>query len=107
MKGKEAELQAAVSALGKLTTGKVHVGVSAKGDSPLAGLSGISLHKVSGPHPAGNVGTLINKIDPVNKGEVVWTVAAQDFQWRFSSATVLQNGPFTAFPNHQRLLAMR
>lgn len=35
------------------------------------------------------------------------TVAAQDFQWRFSSATVLQSGPFTAFPNHQRLLAMR
>jgi hypothetical protein len=35
------------------------------------------------------------------------TVAAQDFQWRFSSATVSQSGPFTAFPNHQRLLALR
>ncbi|WP_445732341.1 Na(+)-translocating NADH-quinone reductase subunit A [Mariniflexile sp.] len=78
LKGKEAELQAAVKALGKLTEGKVHVSVSAKSNSPLAGLSGITLHKVSGPHPAGNVGTLINKVDPVNKGEVVWTVAAQD-----------------------------
>jgi len=35
------------------------------------------------------------------------SVAAQDFQWRFSSATVLQNGAFTQFPNHQRLLALR
>lgn len=35
------------------------------------------------------------------------TVAAQDFQWRFSSATVLQNGAFTQFPKHQRLLALR
>jgi len=35
------------------------------------------------------------------------TVAAQDFQWRFSSATVLQDGAFTQFPKHQRLLALR
>ena len=76
--GKEAELQAAVSALGKLTAGKVHVSVGKSGHSPLAGLNGIELHKVSGPHPAGLVGTQINKIDPINKGELVWTVTPQD-----------------------------
>lgn len=78
LKGKEEELQAAVNALGKLTPGKVHVSVGRSSNSPLAGLSGVELHKVSGPHPAGLVGTQINKIDPINKGEVVWTVAAQD-----------------------------
>src|SRR5690606_25487988 len=78
LKGKEAELQAAVTALGKMTEGKVHVSVGKKSQSPLAGLSGIVLHQVSGPHPSGNVGTQINKLGPVNKGEVVWTVAAQD-----------------------------
>ncbi len=77
LKGKEAELQAAVTALAKLTEGKVHVGFGTTA-SPLAGLKGVTLHKVSGPHPSGNVGTLINKIDPVNKGEAVWTVNAQD-----------------------------
>ena len=76
--GKEAELQAAVSALAKLTEGQVHIGVGKSNNSPLAGLSNTTIPKVSGPHPAGNVGTLINKIDPVNKGETVWTVAAQD-----------------------------
>ena len=78
LQGKEAELQAAVSALGKLTDGMVHVSVSKNGNSPLSSLSGITLHKVSGPHPSGNVGTQINKIDPINKGEVVWTVNPQD-----------------------------
>ena len=76
--GKEKELQAAVSALAKLTSGKVHVSVANDSQSPLASLSDIELHKVSGPHPSGNVGTLINKIDPVNKGEFVWTLSAQD-----------------------------
>ena len=78
LQGKEKELQSAISALGKLTPGKVHVSVGAKSNSPLAGLSGIELHKVSGPHPAGLVGTQINKIDPINKGELVWTVSPQD-----------------------------
>lgn len=78
LKGKEAELQAALTALGKLTEGKVHVGVGRNGQSPLEHLKGVEVHRVSGPHPAGNVGTLINKIDPVNKGEVVWTVNPQD-----------------------------
>ncbi|MFH4964938.1 Na(+)-translocating NADH-quinone reductase subunit A [Gaetbulibacter sp. M235] len=78
LQGKEKELQAAVTALGKLTKGKVHVSVGKFGKSPMADLSGITLHNVSGPHPSGNVGTQINKIDPVNKGEVVWTVSPQD-----------------------------
>ncbi|APY07895.1 NADH:ubiquinone reductase (Na(+)-transporting) subunit A [Winogradskyella sp. J14-2] len=75
--GKEAELQAAVTALSKLTEGSVHVAIGSS-DSPLAGLDNVTTHKVSGPHPSGNVGTLINKVDPINKGEVVWTVNAQD-----------------------------
>ena len=78
LQGKEVELQAAVTALGKLTEGKVHVSVGATSNSPFSSLTGITLHKVSGPHPSGNVGTQINKIDPVNKGEVVWTVNPQD-----------------------------
>ncbi|PCJ97339.1 MAG: NADH:ubiquinone reductase (Na(+)-transporting) subunit A [Flavobacteriaceae bacterium] len=78
LKGKENELQAALTALGRLTSGKVHVSVGKSSNSPLAGLNGIELHKVSGPHPAGLVGTQINKIRPINKGEVVWTIAPQD-----------------------------
>ncbi len=77
LKGKENELQAALTALSKLTEGVVHVCVGSN-DSPLAGMKDVTLHHIKGPHPAGNVGTQIAKIDPVNKGEIVWTVAAQD-----------------------------
>ncbi|MEX0314213.1 MAG: NADH:ubiquinone reductase (Na(+)-transporting) subunit A, partial [Allomuricauda sp.] len=76
--GKEEQLQAAITAFGKLTPGKIHVSVGKSGNSPLAQLDGVSVHEISGPHPAGLVGTQINKIDPINKGEVVWTVSPQD-----------------------------
>jgi len=76
--GKEKELQAALAALSKLTSGEVHVSIGKSSNSPFSGLNNIVLHKVSGPHPSGNVGTQINKIDPINKGEVVWTINPQD-----------------------------
>lgn len=78
LQGKEKELQTAITALAKMTPGKIHVSVGQSSNSPLAGLNGIELHKVSGPHPAGLVGTQINKLDPINKGEIVWTVTPQD-----------------------------
>ena len=76
--GKEKELQAAIDGLSKLTPGKVHIGIGAGENSPFAQLKGFERHTVSGPHPAGLVGTLINKIDPINKGERIWTVSPQD-----------------------------
>lgn len=91
--GKEAELQAALTALTKLTEGKVHVVTKKGGNSPLTNVAGTQSHTVSGPHPSGNVGTHINKIDPVNKGEVVWTVAAQDL---VIIGEVLLTGKFNA-----------
>lgn len=76
--GKQAELQTAVTALSKLTDGKIHVSVSKDSHFAFTNLENVVIHKVWGPHPSGNVGTLINKVDPVNKGEVVWTVTPQD-----------------------------
>ena len=78
LQGKEKEIQAAINALGKMTPGLVHVSVGKKGNSVFSKIEDIALHKVSGPHPAGLVGTQINKIDPINKGELVWTISPQD-----------------------------
>jgi Na+-transporting NADH:ubiquinone oxidoreductase subunit A len=78
LEGKETEIQAAVSALSKLTAGGVHISKGKDTNSPLENLKDATIYSVSGPHPSGNVGTLINKVNPVNKGEVVWTVNAQD-----------------------------
>ena len=38
----------------------------------------IQKHYFSGPHPAGNVGTHIHHIDPLDKGEVVWYADPQE-----------------------------
>lgn len=77
LSGKEKELQAAITALSKLSDGGVCVSIGS-GGSVFAGLNDITTYTVSGPHPAGNVSTLINKVNPINKGEVAWTVQAQD-----------------------------
>ncbi len=75
--GKEKEFQTGIDALGKLTEGKVHLSVGA-GDTFLDQITGVTLHKVSGKHPAGNVGVQISKVDPVNAGDKVWVVNPQD-----------------------------
>ncbi len=73
--GREAELQIALDALTKLTDGKVYVGVA---PGTLPSIKTVERVEIAGPHPAGLVGTLINKIKPVNKDEVVWTLRATD-----------------------------
>jgi Na+-transporting NADH:ubiquinone oxidoreductase subunit A len=78
LKGRELELKAGLEAISKLTEGKVHVSAGKDEASFFNGVSNVELHTVSGPHPAGNVGTQIAKINPINKGEVVWTLKIED-----------------------------
>jgi Na+-transporting NADH:ubiquinone oxidoreductase subunit A len=73
--GQEADFQTGLTALSRLTAGKVYVGV--RSGSPLK-LNNVETVEVQGPHPAGNVGVLINHLKPVNKGETVWTLRGDD-----------------------------
>lgn len=70
--------QAGIFAISKLTNGKVHLGINGSVNSIFANIQGAEIHKVYGPHPAGNVGVQINQIDPINAGERVWVVGAED-----------------------------
>ena len=74
MKGNEADFQTGISSLAKLA--KVHLGV--KPNSSLANTKDAEVTVFSGKCPAGNVGVQINHVDPVNKGEVVWTIGAEE-----------------------------
>lgn len=78
--GREEDFQAGIDALGKLTKGKVHLSLNAKfsADETFSSAKNVEITKFSGKHPVGNVGTQIHHIDPINKGEFVWTVNAQD-----------------------------
>ena len=74
--GDKEALQKGFDVLGRLTEGKVHLSYHAKQTAPQ--FSGVELHAFKGKHPAGNVGVQIHHIDPINKGEKVWTLNIQD-----------------------------
>ena len=101
LQGKEAFFAKGLEALGKLTEGSVHVcfrpgqtldcfvprndakrqsdnSRTASNEQLSTANCQLSTHLIKGPHPAGNIGTQIAHIDPINKGEVVWTMNAQD-----------------------------
>ena len=69
-------LQKGFEVLARLTEGKVHLSYNAQAEAPA--FTGVELHAFQGKHPAGNVGVQIHHIDPVNKGEKVWTVGYAD-----------------------------
>lgn len=77
LKGKEEAFQAGINALTKLTEGDVNLAVDANEASFFHNVANANVVKVSGKHPAGNVGTQIAAINPINQGDRVWTVSAQ------------------------------
>lgn len=74
LNGREAEFQAGITALSKMA--KVYLGV--KPGSKLASVKNAQVTEFKGKCPAGNVGVQINNTNPVNKGEVVWTMGAEE-----------------------------
>lgn len=78
LQGREKEFQAGLDALSKLSP-KTYLCIGARAASKaLTQAKNVEVHRFSGAHPAGNVGTHIHCIDPINKGEAVWFVEAQD-----------------------------
>ena len=78
LKNEQKNLQTGIEVLQRLTSGKVHLSMRAKAEGQISSLAGVEHHTFAGKHPVGNVGVQIHHIDPVNKGEVVWTVNVQD-----------------------------
>lgn len=67
------DLESGLKILSEFTDGKVYLSV--KAGSRLTSKTA-EVYEFAGPHPAGNVGTQIASISPVNKGESVWTLDA-------------------------------
>ncbi len=78
LKDEMRNLQTGLEVMRKLTPGKVHLSVRAKHEGQMPSLKGVELHSFAGKHPVGNVGVQIHHIDPINKGDLVWTVNIQD-----------------------------
>ena len=76
LKGREAEWHEGIRVLRQICPDvPIHLGMREDGDNALfEGTEGVDLHYFSGPHPAGNVGTQIDFIRPLDKGDVVWYI---------------------------------
>lgn len=76
LQGEEQYFQAGVTILKKFTGGDININIDGKSEvSPVfSNVEGAVINKVSGPHPAGNVGVHIHHIDPIGKGQIVWTL---------------------------------
>ena len=76
LKGEEANFKAGIEVLKKFTSGTIHVNIDGKGEvNPVyTAAESVQINKVSGQHPAGNVGVQIHHIAPINKNDVVWTI---------------------------------
>lgn len=75
-KGREGDFKTGIAALSRIAP--VYVGINPQQiNSELLPITHAKVSVFSGPNPAGNVGVQINHIDPVNKGETVWTMAPE------------------------------
>lgn len=76
-KGEDENFATGLEVLKKLTSGSVNLNIN--GDAEVAPMfakaKGVQINRVSGKHPAGNVGVQIHNIDPINKGDIVWTLS--------------------------------
>ena len=93
LQGREHEFEAGIQALGQLA--EVHV------------------VRATGPHPAGNIGTIVAAISPINKGEYVWSVNAQDLanigRWCLTGEyrperVIAVGGPAAKAPKYYRVI---
>ena len=77
LQGQEKEWQAGLSLLAKIA--KVNLGICKQQKAQaLTAAKDCTITVFDGPAPAGNVGVQINHVDPINKGEVVWTLGAEE-----------------------------
>lgn len=76
-KGHDQAFQVGIDVLKKLTSGAVHINTHATSEvsTVFSQIKGAEVNKFSGQHPVGCVGVQIHHIDPINKGDLVWTLS--------------------------------
>ena len=74
-KNEDEYFQTGINILKKFTSGQIHLNINSTAEVAqiFAHAKNVELNKFAGPHPAGNVGVQIHHLDPINKGDIVWT----------------------------------
>jgi len=78
LEGHEPDFSNGLKVLSRLTDGKLFVCKAPKTTLPEVDLPNLVVEEFVGPHPAGNVGTHIHFLDPVDRNKTVWHIGLQD-----------------------------
>ena len=85
LNGKDNEFKKGLQILSNLTDNKINLCLDGNKNTKYSNFFDESqveeyanIYKISGRHPYGNVGVQINKIAPINKGDIIWVVSPED-----------------------------
>ncbi len=78
LKDQKNDFQMGINLLNKLVDQPVFLGVEKEFSDYFESIEGVQHYTVQGPHPAGNLSLHIQELSPLNIGERVWTVNAED-----------------------------
>jgi len=97
--GREADFQAGLNALTRITEGTVHLCLGADASDSLKGASNVEVSTFTGAHPSGNTSTHIHHLDPIAPGDFVWAISVQNV---VSIGEFFLNG---TIPSHKTIVA--
>ncbi|OQX99244.1 MAG: NADH:ubiquinone reductase (Na(+)-transporting) subunit A [Bacteroidetes bacterium 4572_117] len=79
LKEQLADFQTGVDALKKLVDGPVNLSThNVLNNNLFKSVNGVEFYEFEGPHPASSIGVQINKIQALNKGDIVWYLNPAD-----------------------------
>ena len=103
VEGRDEAFQKGIDTLARLTDGKVHLGLDARGESAPSSVfvdaANCDKYWFKGKHPSGNVGVQIHHIAPIKAGDKVWTLNVQQ-------VITLGELMFKGIYNAERLIAL-
>ena len=72
------EFQVGIDVMSKLIGKPINLSISHNCESDLSTLNNVDVYKIKGVHPSGNESFQINRIDPLNSGEIIWVIKPED-----------------------------
>ena len=72
------EFQIGIDIMSRLIGKPINLSISHSCEIENANLENVEIYKIKGAHPSGNESFQINRIDPLNSGEIVWVIKPED-----------------------------
>ena len=78
LKNRMDEFQTGIDVMSRLIDKPINLSIPYNCESDFTNLKNVDIYKIKGAHPSGNESFQINRIDPLNSGEIVWVIKPED-----------------------------